>query len=477
MRLFNQIKYYLVGIIFIFLFLIGCKPERIDSNDLQTELVSNSRSGNCMITIAGQIVDTKDLTPVINAAISSKLFTTKTNSKGEFSVDLKLSEEGQRDEVTIIKDGYLLKEFVVYYDDIVEEQDCSGLINIHWAISLSERKECNWISERDGAWYKIMDTVAYQGINANREAEIFKVANLYTVDVRRGTTEDWINLCVSPDHSTAVGPGIPPAHRMFSAAGFVVEDFRGGSVSRNNTDDLTNFNKPVEIYFEPPTYVDKNGELFVLDERDFSTNEIATASFDNFNQELALLINRTGTFFVNTDESIHEFCIRMLRAIAEGASFQELKKLFQEFLAANSSTLAFNTDQEIPGETVLDQIIGNCECKDGLRSFNYSASLDGTEQLSIRFPNGTTSDVMERAYRILRGTLADSGNQPLVANGSFILEECSSAQISSTETRHIANGRVLGFSFTYTATKNLDTSIAIKNSCAFDVDSSCHQGC
>jgi len=455
------------GILLLSLF--GCLTEKIESIELISESTSSSRSSDCMVTISGTIVDTKDLSPIENATVSSKFFTAKTNADGLFETQIKIDQVGQQEEIIVEKKGYLVNEFPVYYDAFVEVGDCSGLVNINWDIRLAERKEFNWISTRDGAWYKIMDTVAYRGIDGSIE----QAAQLYTIDIRRGTVQDFMNISVSPDNNRAIGPGIPTDYRDFAVDNFVVEEDRFGSSGRNNTE--IEFLKPIEILFSPPSHIKRGNDLPVLYDEEPNINNTGDAEF-NYEDDIYVEVMKTGKYSVFGLFQDAEFAAAVISSIKSNSTFASLNRIINSFIS-NTDLLTETTDQLVDGQTLQQEIFGNCECNDGLRSFSYAKTFNGNEELSIRFRADTPLETQRRALAILRSTLTDSGDAVLSPNLSFTLEECSSATINSKEIRHIKSGTVLGFRYQYEATKELETNLLIQNSCAFDVDSSCHQGC
>ncbi len=454
------------GILICLVLLLGCKGDKIEDIELIPDLTSSSRVGSCDLVISGRVMDTKNLQPIKGAAIHSTLFSAKTDQDGNFRVELAISVIDDPAFITISKSGYLSQTVPIFYDAVLGLNDCPDITNIDWKIGLSAKQECVRVGKDEGAWYKIMDTVASEIVNEFGVLDTIYSANLYEVDVRRKSLEEYANLCISPDNSFAYGPGILVNHNLFRVASFVIED-------GDNPENELNFLKAVEILFinaNPDDYP-RGKKLPVLDLDQLTIDAIGSA-FVFSNTKIRLNFKRSGNIFIGNDPDFLKLCLELLEALREKDK-EAIRPIIERIINNPERTTRIGDRELKVGAIVKEEIFSNCDCSQPNQGV-YDIDYDGTEILNINFPAGTSNAIQTQAIIKLRTLLGDSGKSSLQANLKVNLDKCTQATVISRPIFECVSGVIDGFSFTYEAIEKLETIIN-KDSCP--TDTGCHQGC
>ncbi len=476
---------WLCLVLVMLVYLSSCgKLDKIDGMEAALNTTSSSRSSKCELIISGRVVNTKNLEPIAEARVESSQFVAETDANGEFSVTLTIEEDGLVDDITVRKDDFIVKEFKAFYGSLVTVGSCPAVTNISWDIGLSELKQDVWVGPNDGAWYKVMDTVATQFTNDLGLLDTAFVTNVYTLDIRRGSFDTWKNVIISPDNSRAVGPGIP-----ISPSNFVIVHFDIQVNDGNGTNGLQQvassrgeevFLKPLDIRFPLPTAVSPD-EFSVIDLSDLGieTDAISLDAQGN----IVYFETEAGQYCIVFNPLLLNVVQPALEAIANGASLEEINGLITDGLEALAASgegnglgigaTMIDTDVESNGRIANSAFFSNCQCGDPT-SQNFSASLDGFENIDISFPSGIEEDQRALAFATLEALLGVSGdpNQSVVL--SVDLDKCSTAEVVSQEIVRTVTGTVLGYPFTYSATDRLETTV---ESSGCPTDTPCHQGC
>jgi len=165
------------------------------------------------LTVGGQVINPETGEPIQGAVVATASFSAVTNADGNFKASLDSFSDSEA--VTVTKDGHIVYEFGVNYTGL------SDGATLNWEIYLPERETCIWIGPDEGAWYKF---------TANNTE--------YVVDVRRGSVDEWVQICVSQG-GLAFGTGLNIA---FGLPGLSVETpgLVGGTL----------FNLPLDIRFD-----------------------------------------------------------------------------------------------------------------------------------------------------------------------------------------------------------------------------------
>lgn len=453
------------GILICLVLILGCKGDKIEDIDLIPDLTSRSRIGNCDLVISGRVMDTKNLQPIRGAAIHSSLFSVETDNDGNFRVELAISRIQDPDFITISKNGYLSQTVPIFYDTVLDLNDCPDITNIDWKIGLSEKRECVVVGKDEGAWFKIMDTVATEIVNELGILDTFYSATIYEADVRRKSLDEYANLCISPDNSFAYGPGILIHHSLFRAANFIVED-------ANNPGVELNFLKPVEIIFinENPNY-SPGTRIPVLDLDKFTIDEIGQALIV-YNNRLRLKFNKSGNIFLGIDPEAIRLCQELLEAL-ERRDIETIRRLIEEIVNDPDGPTRIENREIKIGDIIKEEIFANCDCAQPKQG-TYKVEYNGTEALRINFPAGTSAAIQTQVIIKLRTLLADSGKSFLRADLKVNLDKCTQVMVNSRPITQCVSGVIDGFSFTYEAIDKLET-IVTQDRCP--TDTGCHQGC
>lgn len=482
-KFFHGYTSWLGMILVMLVYLSSCgKLDKIDGMEAALNTTSSSRSSQCELIITGRVVNTKNLEPIADAMVESSQFSARTDENGQFSTTLTIEEDGIVDDVTITKGGFVIKSFKAYYGSLVTVGTCPAVTNISWDIGLSELKEDVWVGPKDGAWYKIMDTVATEFTNALGLLDTALITNVYTIDIRRGSFNDWKNVIISPDNSRAVGPGIPIEVSNFVIVHFDIQvnDSENGlqQVASSRNEEV--FLKDLDIRFPLPSAVSPH---------DYSVIDLADLGIDgsgiNLDGQGNIIYFETedGQFCIVYNPLLLEVVQPALEAIANGSSLEEINEIINDGLTSlaemgegnglgGGSTMV-DTDVERDGRIANREVFSNCQCGNPT-SQSYTASLDGLEDITIGFPAGTSPQQQALAFTTLRALLGVSGEPNQAVALSVELDKCSTAEVISKEIVRTVTGTVLGFPFSYTGTDRLETTVT-NDSCP--TDTPCHQGC
>ena len=346
------------------LYLASCGKTAKIENDVLPNIASSERADECELIINGRIVNTKNLVPIEGAKIEGEQFEAMTDENGEFRVSLSLTEDGIIDDIKVTKKGFLIKEFKAYLGSVAQLETCPLVTNISWDIALSERKEGVFVGPSDGAWYKVMDTVATQITTNDGISDTIFVPRTYVIDVRRGSLDEWGHVFVSPDNSRAIGPGIPSEIRVFLVDLFRIEvnpDLNNFlSASSRNT--LT-FNKPIDIRWLAEDGLDPNTLASIdLEDLGFDEEEITI----NAEGELVFLVDEDGLQGIGKIPFIEEIVIPVIQAILEEQPIELIEAALLDGLAAvgeldiENRTVIF-TDTDSEGRIANQQTLSNCE--------------------------------------------------------------------------------------------------------------------
>ncbi len=467
-----------VSTLFAIILLSSCgKLDKIDGIEALPDPSSTSRAEQCELIVSGRIVNTKNLEPIAGAIISGEQFTTKTNTNGEFSATLSLAEDDIVDDITVSKEGFLDKKFKAFYGSVVQLNNCPAITNIDWDIALSERQEGVWVGEKEGAWYKIMDTVATRVPNSEGIEETVLFTNVYTVDIQRGSFDEWRNVVISPNHSRAMGPGLPIEVSNFVLVHFDIEVLWGsnGVVQQSASsrgEDL--FLKPLEITFPLPEAF--GGEdLGKIDLEDLGIEQ--TGFPTDHNGDIIYFETEDGQHCIAFNPLLAEVIQPALEAIQREASLEEINKIITDGLASvggqGIGATEITLDEKRDGRLAGSAQLYNCNCGNpNLRS--YTADLDGFEQLDIRFPSSVSDLERIETINTLRTLLGVSGTGDQAVDLTVSVDKCSTAQINSKEIVRRVKGKVRGYSFVYQATDRLETTVEVG---ACPTTTPCHQGC
>ncbi len=450
----------------IFLVLIlGCKGDKIEDIDLIPDLASRSRIGSCDLVISGRVVDTKNLQPIRGAAIHSTLFSAETDNDGNFRVELAIHVIQDPNFITISKSGYISQTVPIFLNTVLDLNNCPDITNIDWKIGLSEKQECVIVGKDEGAWYKIMDTVASEVVNEIGILDTIFSATIYEVDVRRKSLEEYANLCISPNNNFAYGPGILIHHSLFRIANFIVED-------ANNPGAELDFLKDVEIiFFNTNPDCPPGKRIPVLDLHKFTVDQTGQAS-TIFNNKLRLRFNKSGNIFLGNDLEAIRLCQELLKALEE-EDIETIDDLIEEVVNDPDGPTRIEDSDRKTGDLIKEEIFSNCECAQPNQG-KYDVEYKGTETLRINFPAGTSNAVKNQAIIKLRTLLADSGKSFLQANLEVNLDRCTEVTVNSRPITRCVTGVINGFTFTYEAIEKLETILS-EDKCP--TDTGCHQGC
>ena len=465
-------------------YLSSCgKLDKIDGMEAVLDTTSSSRSSQCELIISGRVVNTKNLEPIAGALVESSQFTAETDEDGLFSVSITIVEDGVVDDITVRKDDFLVKEFKAFYGSLLTIGTCPAVTNISWDIGLSELKEDVWVGPNEGAWFKIMDTVATEFTNDLGLLDTALITNIYTVDIRRGSFDEFRNVTISPDNSRAVGPGIPIEVSNFVLVHFDIQvsEIANGlqQVASSRGEEV--FLKPLDIRFPLPVAVNPD---------DFGVIDLSDLEIDT---DAISLDGQGNIVYFETEDGRHGIVFNplllnvvqpALEAIASGATLEEINRIITEGLEGLAETdqgdgigggsTIVETDVESPGRIANEDKLSNCECGNPA-SQNYTASLDGFENITINFPADISEAQRALAFTTLRALLGISGEPNQTVELSVTLDKCSTAKVVSQEVVRTVTGTVLGFPFTYTGTDRLETTVDTDHPCP--TDTPCHQGC
>ena len=409
------------GILIGLVLILGCKGDKIEDIDLIPDLASSSRVGSCDLVISGRVMDTKNLQPIGGAAVHSTLFSAETDDDGNFRVEVAISVIDDPAFITISKYGYLSQTVPIFYDAVLDLNDCPDITNIDWKIGLSAKQECVIVGKDEGAWYKIMDTVASEIVNEFGLLDTIYSTNIYEVDVRRRSLEEYANLCVSPDNSFAYGPGILINHSLFRVASFVIED-------ANNPGAELNFLKSVEIIFgNTNPNCPRGKKLPVLDLDQLTIDQIGEA-FVFSDTKVRLRLKKSGNTFIGNDPDFLRLCQELLEAMRlkdKEIIFPIIERIVNN---PNVPTRIENRELKV-GAIVKEEVFSNCDCSQPNQGV-YNIDYDGTETLRINFPSGTSNAVRTQAIIKLRTLLGDSGKSSLQANLKVNLDKCTQAIVN-----------------------------------------------
>lgn len=453
------------GILICLVFILGCKGDKIEDLDLIPDLASNSRVGSCDLVISGRVVDTKNLQPIRGAAIHSFLFSVVTDKDGNFRIKVPIHAIKAPNLITISKEGYISQTFPVFYSTVLDLNDCPAITNIDWKIGLSARQECVIIGKAEGAWYKIMDTVACEVINEVGILDTTFSTTIYEVDVRRESLEEYVNLCISPDNSFAYGPGIRIHHSLFRVANFVVED-------ADNPKAELDFIKPVEIIFLNTNPNSSIGtRIPVLDLDKLTIDQTGQASIIS-NNKLRFKFNKSGNIFLGISPEAISLCQEFLEALKE-ENIETIDDLIEEVVHnLDGPTRIEDSEIKVRG-IVKEEVFSNCECGQPNQR-RYGVEYNGIEILRINFQEGTSKVIKNQAIIKLRTLLGDSGESFLQANLEVNLDKCTEVTVNSRPITKCVTGIINGFVFTYEAIEKLETRLS-EDKCS--TDTGCHQGC
>ena len=456
-------KLSLLGVAILFLFFVGCKGDKIEDMTLIPDISSNFRSGNCDLIISGRVVDTKNLQPLKNAILSSDLFVTETDEDGNFRVAVEMSAIQNPDFLVVTRRGYLPQTIPIFYDSVLDLGNCPDITNIDWKISLSKQKKCVLVGKGEGAWFKIMDTVANELVNELGLIDTVYNATIYTVDIRRQSLEEYVNLSISPDNSFAYGPGILVNHNLFRLANFVIEDTDNPGVQLD-------FLKAVEIIYSNPNPNYTYRTIFpVLDLEHIIIDEIGKASVISGNKIL-IRLNGSGNVFIGVSSEDIEL-YRELLEVLRNRDKERILSIIQIIRNRPNSPSRISIEERKVGNNIKEEIFSNCECGQPEQA-TYNVQFNGKEQIKINFPAGTSQAEVTTKIRTM---LANSGQSLLKADLKVNLDQCAQVTVISRPITECVTGVVDGFSFTYEATRKLETIIHYSDRCP--TDTGCHQGC
>lgn len=459
-------KLFLLGISMLFLFFAGCKGDKIEDINLIPDVSSRSRSGSCDLVISGRVMDTQNLKPLKDAILSSDLFVTETDKDGNFRVTVKVSAIQDLDFLTVTRFGYLPQTIPIFYDSVLDLEECPDITNIDWKIGLSKRKECLPIGKEEGAWYKIMDTVANEVINELGLLDTIYRSTIYDVDVRRKSINEYVNLCISPDNSFAYGLGILVNHNLFRLANFVIED-------ADNPGNKVNLLKPLEIIFSSPNPDYTFGKKFpVLNLDNIIIDEIGVASVTS-NDNILLRVNSFGNAYIGTSQEVIKLCQELLEALRMRDK-ELIDSVIEKIRRSPNAPTRISTEELKIGNVVKEETFSNCECGQPTIA-TYTVQFNGQEELHIDFPPGTSKALQAEVFTKLRTLLADSGKSFLTASLTVGLDQCEEVDVFSRPIIECTIGLIDGYSFTYEATKKLETILVGSDRCP--TESGCHQGC
>jgi len=448
------------------------KLDKVDGLEALPNAISSSRADKCALTVGGRIVNTKNLEPIVGVEISGETFSAITDENGEFSVELELLEDDIIDDIIVSKEGFLNKEFKAYLSSVAPLATCPIVTNINWDIAISERKQEVFVGPRDGAWYKIMDTVA------TRIGELdstILLTRIFTIDIRRGALENPSRVVISPDNSRAAGSGIPPDNRSLLIEKFAIEvngnNFAGGASSRNTIE----FAKALDIRWLPPMAFDPATSTSIdLGDLGISEEEI----FLDGNGNVVFLVSEDGDQAIGELLTVTEVVVPLVEAIEMEEPLEEIEEEFVENLevvsvASGEGVTAITSDVESNGRIANQASFSNCECGD-LTAVNYTAQLTGTESINIDFSAGATDAEQAEAQERLRTIVGANGGGDESVDITVTLDKCQTTTVTSQEIIRTVTGTVLGFPFTFEGTDRLETTEA-PGDCP--TDTPCHQGC
>ena len=449
------------------------KLDKVDGLEALPDAISSSRADKCALTIGGRVVNTKNLAPIAGVEVSGETFSATTDENGEFSVELELDTDGVIDDITVSNDGFLNKEFKAYLSSVAPLATCPLITNIHWDIAISERKQIVSVGPKDGAWYKIMDTVATR---LGEMDSIILLTKLFNVDIRRGALEDPSRVAVSPDNGRAAGPGIPPDNRNLLYEKFAIEvnssDFLLGAASSRNS---LEFLKAIDIRWMPPVAIDP-ATATTIDLEDLGIQE--EELFLDADGNLVFLVSEDGSQAIGEIMIVEEVVVPLEEAIEMEEPIEEIEEEFVENLeeateASGEGATAITSDVESNGRLANQQTLSNCGCGDATLA-NYAAQLTGVESSNIDFPAGTSAAEMAEATARLQTIVGANGGGDESVSLSIALDKCQTKTVTSQEIIRTVSGTVLGFPFTFEGTDRLETTEAISDC---PTDTPCHQGC
>jgi len=444
-----------------------------------SDITSSSRSNQCDLIISGRIVNTKNLDPIPDAVISGEQFSAITDENGEFSVSISLIEDRVTDVITVKKEGFLVKEFKAFFGSVAQLNTCPDITNISWDIAISEQQEGVWVGPKDGAWYKIMDTVATRCLNDEGIEEVFLITNIYSLDIRRGAFDEPRKVIVSLDHSRATGPGLPSELKDFVIVSFNVEVLGGSdglqSIASSSNEEV--FLLPLDIRFQLPS---------AFNPYDFSSIDLGDLEIDTrpltIDGEGNLVYFQTadGTHCIGFTPLLSDVIQPVLEALQNGATLEEINMVITEGLTTvgvvgnGSGVTEVISDIESNGRIANKESFSNCDCSNPV-SQNFSATLDGVEDLYIMFPPSATIAQKVEAVTVVRDLIGISGDENQAVSINFDLDKCSTVTVCSQEIIRTASGTVNGFPFTYRGTDRLETTVEEESDCP--TTTPCHQGC
>jgi len=444
-------------------------------------VTSSSRSSQCDLIISGRIVNTKDLEPIAEAVISGEQFSAVTDENGEFSAAVTLTEDGIVDDITVEKEGFLIKEFRAFLGSVAQLNTCPAVTNISWDIALSESLEGVWVGPTEGAWFKIMDTLATEIIDEEGMLDTLLITNVFTIDIRRGSFDEPRRVTISPDHSRASGPGLPIELQNFVLISFNVDIFDGSNglqaIASSRNEPV--FLKPLDIRFPLPIAIDPD---------DFSTIGFEDLAIDaepialDGNGNIVYFQTDDGTHCIAFDPLLTEVVQPALQALQSGASLEEINQIITDGLTTVGETgnglgggvTEIIVDDEANGRIANKATLSNCDCGNPT-SQNFAATLEGFENLDINFLPSTTATERAEAVAIVRDLLGLSGAEIQSVSLDVDLDKCSTATVCSQEIVRTVTGTVNGFSFTFEGTDRLETTVVEGGNCP--TTTPCHQGC
>ena len=156
------------------------------------------------VEVVGQVLNPENKLPISGALVKTSSFSTTTDTNGRFRA--LANNFGDSEAVTVSKDGHINYEFVVDYTGFDNNATFS------WLIYLPEQEGCVWVGPNEGAWYRF---------TAN--------AVEYIVDIRRGSVDEWTNVCVSQG-GLAFGRGISSAFGLLGGIDVETPNTAGGVV-------------------------------------------------------------------------------------------------------------------------------------------------------------------------------------------------------------------------------------------------------
>ena len=455
-------------------YLASCGKTAKIENDLLPNVTSSDRAEECELIISGRIVNTKNLAPIEGAMVKGTLFEAETDENGEFSVSLSLTEDDIIDDISVTKEGFLIKEFKAYLGSVVQLKTCPLVTNISWDIALSERQEGVWVGPKDGAWYKVMDTVATQITNNDGLIDTVLIARTYTIDVRRGSLDDWAQVFVSPDNSGAVGPGIPSEIRAFLVELLRIEVNPDLTNSSNtSSSNAFVFDKPLDIRWTIDDIIDPETLTSIdLENLGIQDTEISI----NSDGEFVFLTTQAGLQAIGGMLFIENIVIPVLEAIQNGEPIEPIEAALLDGLEAignlDGNPTGIFTDTESNGRIANQSTLSNCECGNPVIQ-SFSAELEGFENIIITSPP-ITPEQAQQAFNLIRTLVGASANQDQSVSVNISLDKCQSKVVTSQEIVRTVTGVVMGYPFTYQATDRLETT-EISTDCP--TTSTCHQGC